>query len=84
MAQLKLNSTLDKWAQNLKKPQTNIVNSEKDILELLRSSGTDVTNLTFSKDEMAWVSWKYSEDNVATGMNVNVAVAAYVTTPRSA
>ena len=29
---------------------------------------------------MAWVSWKYSEDNVAAGKNVNVAVAAYVTT----
>ena len=29
---------------------------------------------------MAWVSWKYSEDNVASGENVNVAVAAYVTT----
>ena len=25
-------------------------------------------------------SWKYSEDNIAVGKNVNVAVAAYVTT----
>ena len=29
---------------------------------------------------MAWVSWKYSKENVAAGKNVNVAVAAYVTT----
>jgi hypothetical protein len=29
---------------------------------------------------VAWVSWRYSEDNVAAGKNVNVAVAAYVTT----
>ena len=28
---------------------------------------------------MAWVSWKYSEDNVALGKNVNVAIAADVT-----
>jgi len=28
---------------------------------------------------VAWVSWKYTEDNVPTGKNVNVAVA-YVTT----
>jgi len=28
---------------------------------------------------VAWVSWKYSEDNIAVGKNVNVAVAAYVT-----
>jgi len=29
---------------------------------------------------VAWVSWKYREDNVASGKNFNVAVAAYVTT----
>jgi len=29
---------------------------------------------------VAWVSWKYCEDNVASGKNVNVAFAAYVTT----
>jgi hypothetical protein len=34
----------------------------------------------FPNEEVAWVSWKYSEDNVTTGKNVNVAVAAYVTT----
>jgi hypothetical protein len=29
---------------------------------------------------MALVSWKYPEDNVAAGKNVNEAVAAYLTT----
>ena len=48
--------------------------------ELLTSPGTEVTNLIFPNEEVAWVSWKYSEDNVNTGKNVNVAVAAYVTT----
>ena len=42
--------------------------------------GTEVTSLIFSKDDVAWASWKYSEDNVAAGKNVNVAVAAYITT----
>jgi hypothetical protein len=27
-----------------------------------------------------WVSWKHSDENLPTGKNVNVAVAAYVTT----
>jgi len=66
-------------AQNLKKIQTNIVNSEKAIYELLTSLGTEVTNLIYPNNEVAWVSWKYYEDNLATGKNVNVAVAAYVT-----
>ena len=63
-----------------KKTQTTIVNSEKEFYELLTSPGTEVTNLIFPNEEVAWVSWKYSEDNVTTGKNVNVAVAAYVTT----
>ena len=69
-----------KWAQNQNKTQTTIVDSEKEFYVLLTSSGTEVTNLIFPNDDVAWVSWKYSEDNVAEGKNVNVAVAAYLTT----
>ena len=80
LAKLKLNSMWGKWAQNENKTQTSIVESEKQFYELLTSPGTEVTNLIFPKDDAAWVSWKYSEDNVAAGKNVNMAVAAYVTT----
>ena len=69
-----------KWAQNKNKTQTTIVDSEKGFYELLTCPGTEVTNLIFPNDDVAWISWKYSEDNVAAGKNVNVAVAAYVTT----
>ena len=62
------------------KTQTTIVDSEKEFHELLTSRGTEVRNLIFPNDDVAWVSWKYSEQNVAAGKNVNVAVAAYVTT----
>ena len=30
-------------------------------------------------NDVAWVAWKYSENNVDTGKNVNVAVSAYLT-----
>jgi hypothetical protein len=56
------------------------VNSEKEFYEILTSPGTEVTNLIFPNEEVARVSWKYSEENVTTEENVNVAVAAYVTT----
>ena len=46
----------------------------------MTSPGTEVTNLIFPNDDVAWVSWKYSEENVAAGKNVIVAVAAYITT----
>jgi len=69
-----------KWAQNQKKTQTSIVDSEKEFYELLTCPGTEVTKLIFPKDDMAWGSWKYSEDNIAVGKNVNVAVTAYETT----
>jgi hypothetical protein len=76
LAKLKLNSM---WAQNQNKTQTTVVESENEFYELLTSPGTEVTNLIFPNNKMAWFSWKYSEDNVTTGKKVNVAVAAYVT-----
>ena len=69
-----------KWAQNQDKTQTNIVTSEKVFYELLTRQGIEVQSLIFPNDEVAFLSWKYSEENVAAGKNVNVAVAAYVTT----
>jgi len=80
LTKLKLNSTWGKWAQNQNKTQTTIVNSEKEFYELLTSPGTEVTNLILPNEEVAWVFSKYSEDNVTTRKNFNVAVAAYVTT----
>ena len=44
--------------------------------DLLTIPGTEVTNLIFPKDDMAWLSWKYSEENMAAWKNINVAVAA--------
>jgi hypothetical protein len=69
-----------KWVQNQNKTQTTIGESTKEFHELLRSPGTEVCNLIFPNEDLAWVSWKYSEDSVAAGRNVNLSVAAYVTT----
>ena len=52
----------------------------EELYELLTSLGTGVTNLIFQNDDVVWVSWKHSENNIAAGKKVNVAVAAYVTT----
>ena len=46
----------------------------------LTRPGIEVQSLIFPNDEVARVSWKYSEENVAAGKKVNVAVDAYVTT----
>ena len=62
------------------KTQTNIIDSEKELYELLTSPVTEFTNLIFPNNEVAWISWKYSENNVATRKNVEVAVVVYVTT----
>ena len=67
-------------AQNQNKTQTTIVTSVKVLYELLTTPGTEVRYLIFPKDDVVWVSWKYSEDNIAGGKIVTVADAAYVTT----
>jgi len=79
LAKLKWNSMWGKWAQNQNNTQSTIVDSEKEFYELLTCPGTEGTNLILPNDDAAWVSWKYSGDNIAVGKNVNVAVAAYVT-----
>ena len=67
LAKLKLNSVWVKWAQNQNKTQTTLVTPVKEFHEHLRSPVTEVTNLIFLNDEVAWVFWKYSENNVAAG-----------------
>ena len=69
-----------KRAHNENKKQSTIVDSEKQFYELLTCPGTEVTNFIFPNDDVARLSWKYSEDNVAAGKNCNVAVAAYART----
>jgi len=69
-----------KSANNQNNAQTTLVTSVKEFYELLTSPGTEVTNLIFLNDNVVWVIWKHPEDNVATEINVNVAVAAYVNT----
>jgi hypothetical protein len=54
-----------KWAQNQNKTQTTIYESTKEFYELLTISGTEGCNLIFPNEDVARVSWKYSEDNVA-------------------
>ena len=75
-----LNSMRGKSAQNQNKKQTNFVTLVKDLQELLISLGTDVTNIILPKDDVVWLFWKHSEDNITAGINVNVGVTAYVTT----
>jgi len=62
-----------KWDQNKNKTQTTIIDSEKEFYEFFTCSGTEVTNLIFPINDVDWFS---SEDNVAVGKNVDVAVAA--------
>jgi len=69
-----------KWALNQTKTQTTFVTSVKELCEILTSSGTEVTNFLFTNDDVVWVSWNHSQDNIAAGKNVKVVVAAYVTT----
>jgi len=66
------------WGKN--KTHTNLLTSEKEFYEVLTVRVLRLQNLIFPNGDVSCVSWKYSEDNVAAGKNVNVAVAAYVTT----
>lgn len=53
-----------------------LITTEKEFYELITSPGTEVTNLVFPNDDVAYISWRYSEKDVGTRGNVNVNVAA--------
>ena len=74
LAKLKLTSMWGKWAKNQNKTQTILLTSLKELYELRKSAGSEVTNPIFPNDYVICVSWKYSEDKTAEGKNVNVAV----------
>jgi hypothetical protein len=67
LEKLILNSMYGKRVQNQNMTHTTIVNSNQEFYELLTCPGTEVTNQIFPNDDVAWVSWKYSEDDVAAG-----------------
>jgi len=71
---------LGKWAQNQNKTQTTFVTTVEELYEFVTNLGTEVINLIFPNLDVVWLSWKYSEDNIAAGNNVNVAMAVYITT----
>jgi hypothetical protein len=49
---------LGKWTQNQNMTQTTIVESTKEFSELLTFPGSEVCNLIFPNEDIAWVSWK--------------------------
>jgi len=61
--EIKLKTMWGDWALNQNKTQTTIVNSVKELYELLTSLGTEVTNLIFANSDVVWVYWKHSRDN---------------------
>jgi hypothetical protein len=52
----------------------------ESVLRAFNMSGYRGSNLIFPNVDVTWVSWKYTEDNVAGGKIVNLVVAPYVTT----
>ena len=74
LAKLKLNSMWEKFAHNENKTHTKLVTSGKEFYELITSPGIEVQTFIFPNDEVVWVSWKYSEENIVPGRNVNVAM----------
>jgi len=63
----KIKLDVGKIGSNSKQNPDNLLTSVKQLYELLTSPGTEVTNLIFPNDDVVWVSWKHSEDNIAAG-----------------
>jgi hypothetical protein len=64
LTEFNLNSMWGKCAQNSNKTQTTPVKRERQFYEFLCSPGTEVTNLIFPNNNVAWLSWRYTKEDM--------------------
>jgi hypothetical protein len=77
LTKLKLNSMWEKLAENTNKHRQLRLRHENVWVPFL--FGIELTTLIFQNDDVAWLSWRYTEENMIIGKDVNVAIVPYVT-----
>ena len=79
VAKLCLNSFWGKFVQRSNLPQTSVVKTHKDFIQLMSDPEKIVQHIIPATDDVMYVSWNYKEESVATSPCTNVAIAAYTT-----
>jgi hypothetical protein len=52
----------------------------KEFYDFMTSPVIEVSNLLNPNDQVAWISWQYTLENIMSGGNAKDAITAYVTT----
>ena len=80
LAKLCLNSMWGKLTERYDRTHTKIITEPHELYRFLDTTGIEVTNLSFSSDDVVWLSWNVSaEENVPNLPHSNEVIGAYVT-----
>ena len=61
-------------------PQTKVISESKELYNFMATPDIEVTNLTFSSDDVVWISWKHvAEEHVPVLRHTNVVIGASFT-----
>ena len=64
LAKLCLNSMWGKLAERNNRTQTKLISDPKELYRFLATPGIEMIKLVFANDEVVWVSWKFTAENV--------------------
>ena len=60
--------------------QTRLITEPKELYNFLSMPGIEVTNLAFASDDVVWISWKHSAEQLVRNLrHTNELIGAYVT-----
>jgi len=80
VAKLCLNSIWGKLTERNHRSKPELISDRQEIKGFLATPGIDVVNLLFASHQVAWVSWKYTEEKRIPNLrNTNEVVGSFVT-----
>jgi len=80
LAKLCLNSMWGKLTQRNDRTQTRVITEPKELYNFLSMPGIEVRNLAFASDDVVWMSWKHSTEELVPNLrHTNDVICAYVT-----
>jgi hypothetical protein len=81
LAKLCLNSMWDKLTERSNRTKSKMITEPRELYRFLATPGIEVMSLIFASDEVVWLSWNITEEEITpTLRHTNEVIGAYVST----
>jgi len=80
LAKLCLNSMWGKLTERSNRTQTKLISNPEELYRFLATPGIEVHSMLFANDDVVWISWQHSADELVPSLrHTNEVIGAYVT-----